>query len=256
VLRCLGVHQFVSGAETARRIDRAGRCISFGLTVAALGVSDPVRSQVSGSITLASDDRYRGRSLSAGQPAATATLGYDSPAGIYIDTSATVALKRDDGLVLTGGAVDVGYAWRSAHGIVIDVGATRRQFTSYLNGNRPVGFSEVYVGIIGRSLSARLSYSPDYFSPGSHALYLGADAVVRPAASWRITAHAGAIAYLSPIRVVGLQTIEYDYGIGIEHPFHAFVARLNLSSGGPDADYYRGTAHRKTAITVGVTYAF
>lgn len=207
-------------------------------------------------MTVASDDRLRGRSLSSDRPIVSLALAYDEPGGFYIDGSATASWTRGDGVALIGGAVDAGYAWRTSGGVTIDLGATRQQFTRYFSGRRSTGYSEVYVGVGHRDLSARLSYSPDYFARGSHALYLSLDRAIRLSDAWRVTAHGGAIAYLSPLRVNGLRSVEYDYAIGVARRWNIVEVRLGLSSGGPDPDYYGQRPHSKTRLTLGGTLVF
>lgn len=186
----------------------------------------------------------------------SATINYDAPDGVYLDGAMTAAWTRHDGFALIGGAVDAGYVWRTSHDVAIDIGATHQQFTTRYSARRSASYSEIYAGVSNRNLAARVSYSPNYFAPNSHAIYAGIDAVARPAPDWRLIGHVGAIAYLSPIRAPGLRTIEYDYGLSVIRRFEAIELELNLSSGGPDPDYYRGQVHGKTALTVGASVAF
>lgn len=252
--RCLENRRRVARrCEAAQNSLRALACLI--LAIVAVG-SPPARAQVSGSVSVTSDDRLRGRTLSSGRPAASLALSYDDASGFYIDGAATAASTRADGIALIGATVDIGYARRMANGMTIDIGALRQQFTRHFSGGRVTGYTELYAGVGLTDLSIRLSYSPDYFAANSHALYLSVDRAIRLSTNWRIAVHGGAIAYLSPLRVRGLRTIEYDYGASIARRWGRFEGQLGLSSGGPDPDYYRGERHGKTRVVVGGSVTF
>ena len=249
----------IKPAETPLRshIARADRAVlgALGLSLAFAGTVRPVQAQISGSLILASDDRLRGYSVSNGRPTASIALGYDAPSGLYVDGAATIA-SRPEALVLTGASVDAGYAWRTANAVVIDVGVTRRQFTRYANGRRATGYGEIYAGAGGRNLSARLSYSPDYFAAGVHNLYGSLDGAVRADTKLRFTAHAGLNVYLSPVRIAALRSVQYDVSVGAARRTGPIDVRLEMSSGGPNADYFSGRRRTKTAVVVSTAIVF
>jgi uncharacterized protein (TIGR02001 family) len=238
-----------SGPDRLRRTRPTA--LAFGLFWLAI---PSAQAQVSGSVGVASDERWRGRSLSAGQPAATLALAYDDRSGFYADASATGAVI-DDRIDLIGVAADAGYAWRLPSGLSLDIGATHRQFTRYFSGRRPTGYSEVYAGISGRSLSARLHYSPSYFGRGS-AAYGTIEAVIRPASRWRLIGHAGAVAYLDAPPVPQLHRLQYDYSLGVARQQGAIELRLAWSNGGPDPDYFQGRPHSKSALVLSASLGF
>lgn len=229
--------------------------VAVPLLVILLAAPCAAVAQVSGAITVASDNRWRGRTLSAGRPVTSVALAYDAPGGAYADAVATAALTGDLRIFPISIALDAGYAWRTSTGIALDLGVTRQEFSRHASGGRRAGYSEVYAGFSGRVLAARLAYSPDYFAIGSHTLYGSVEAVARPAPQWRFLAHAGSIIYLSPIRVPNLRTVEYDASLGVARTVGNLELRLDLSTGGPDRDLYRGRAHSKTALVGSVSLA-
>jgi uncharacterized protein (TIGR02001 family) len=215
----------------------------------------PARAQVSGSLTLTSDERWRGRSLSAGQPAATASLSYDDRSGFYVDAAATGALI-DEGARLIGGAADAGYAWRLPSNVSLDIGITHRQFTRYFSGGRATGYSEIYAGVNGRSLSASVHYSPNYFRRGASTIYGSFDGVLRPAPLWRVIGHVGAITYLNGPAVPRLRSTQYDYSLGVARQQGAVELRLAWTGGGPDRDYFDRSVHSKSALMLSAAIGF
>jgi uncharacterized protein (TIGR02001 family) len=125
-------------------------------------------AQVSGSLTLVSDYRYRGISLSDEQPAAQVSIAYDHSSGWYAGAFAsTVDLanqSRRDLQLLSY----VGYARRARPGLSWEVGAGYSAFT----GARGYDYPEVFWGVTSDRVSARIYYAPDYFGQGPAALYV------------------------------------------------------------------------------------
>jgi uncharacterized protein (TIGR02001 family) len=240
----------ICGRASLRRTRRAA--LALGLFWL---VSTPARAQISGSLTVTSDERWRGRSLSAGQPAATAALSYDDRSGFYVDAAATGALI-DDGVRLIGGAADAGYAWRLPSDVSLDIGITHRQFTRYFSGGRSTGYSEVYAGVNGRSLSASVRYSPNYFRRGASMIYGSVDGVLRPAPRWRVIGHVGAITYLNGPAVPRLRSTQYDYSLGVARQQGRVELRLAWTGGGPYRDYYDGGGHSKKALVLSAAIGF
>jgi len=155
----------------ASPVSRAvGRCAALtalmALTAALVGVG-PVRAQVSGSVSLVSDYRFRGMSLSDGRPAAQATLSYDHPSGAYAGlflSSVRFSAEAGSGLQTLAHA---GYAARLDSGLSWDLGAAY----SYYSNPRGYAYDEVHVGVAHTDWSARLSYAPRYFVDEVSAAY-------------------------------------------------------------------------------------
>lgn len=236
-----------------RRSARA--CVPEALLAFGLLIAVPARAQWSGQVSVTNDERWRGRSISAGRPAATLSLGYDDRSGIYADAAATVA-ALPQGVELVSAGVDAGYAWRLAGGRVLDLGVTRREFRSAATTPRGSGYTEVYVGIGGRSLSARLQYSPDYLWRDTSTLYATLDGVVRPAPGWRLLAHAGAMQFLGTVPRYSADRTQFDYSLGVAKRFGRIDAQLAWTGGAPGTDFYRGGEHARRAVTLALALGF
>lgn len=212
----------------------------------------PAPAQVSGSIGVDTDYRYRGYSLSAGQPAATLQLGYDDESGAYANLSATVAIDDDPRFVGMQG--NIGYARRIGRKLTVDGGVVRTQYRATYPGGRARNYTEIYGGFSLDPVSVRLSWSPDY-RPGRDALYGEVEASFTPAPRWRIDLHAGALqevgggAGYSPM-------LRYDWRVGVARRLGAFDVHAALSGGGPGQDYYAGRVHDRTALTAGASWSF
>ncbi len=223
--------------------------------LAALLVMPSARAQWSGQLSVTNDERWRGRSLSDGLPAATLSLGYDHRSGAYADASATVA-ALPHGVDLVAAGVDAGYAWRLSGGRVLDLGVTRREFRNTSAMASGTGYTELYAGIGGRSLSARLLYSPDYLQRGATTFYATLDGVVRPAPGWRLLAHAGAMRFVGTLPRYVMDRAQFDYSLGVARRIGRIDAQLAWTGGGPGTDVYRGRARSRQAVTLAASLAF
>ena len=179
----------------------------------ALLIAGPACAQVSGSVTLLSDDRYHGQSLSDGKPGAQLALAWDRGDGWY----AGLQLSRvrfsdtdaDIGAQLRA-APYLGYVHAVRPGLNAEAGVQYNGFST----SRHYDFAEVYVGLSGERVRTRLSWMPRYFGQtaaeyaevnGDHPLHgrvhavghIGAlrfphaEGYSRPVNPWRIDIAAG-----------------------------------------------------------------
>lgn len=166
------------------------------LLAAALGLmlvvsAGAARAQLSGSLSIDSDYRLRGVSLTGVRPVVTASVAYDHRSGLYAGGSVIGTATKTEGVELLGHSEYAGFAVRGAHELTWDVGVNHHDYTIYGPTEFRLKYTEIYAGVSRRNLTARVYFSPDYVASGSGTLYLSLDGVVRPAENWRVTAHAG-----------------------------------------------------------------
>ena len=137
-------------------------CVLAPLLLAAA----PLRAQVSGSIGIASDYRYRGLSLSEDMAAALVTLNVDTSAGVYAGVAASRARlpqSQTDAVATSY----LGIALPLTRSLAWEVGASE---TVFHRGSR-YNYHELYAGLNSERLGARLYYSPRYVGVGARMLY-------------------------------------------------------------------------------------
>lgn len=157
-------------------------------TLAACGlllVATAAHAQANASITLVSDDRYRGVSLSDGDPALQLGAGFDADSGAYVGAFASTARLYGDDMVrwLAYG----GWAGRFSDGVSWDAGA---QYTGFSRAAHDA-YPEVYAGISGARIGVRVAYAWDYFGRGADTLYTSLDAQQPVARRVRLVGHLG-----------------------------------------------------------------
>ena len=144
----------------------------------------PCCAQVSGSVGVVSDYRYRGISLSDGRPALQLNLNRDFDNGAYAGLMLSSVRVGPDG--------DPALQWLPYAGLVRRYGAARWeggvQYYGFSRGGR--GFADAFVGVGGDRMQARLHHAPRYFGV-QPAWYAELDAQRPLQTRWRLLAHAG-----------------------------------------------------------------
>ncbi|MFC5743532.1 TorF family putative porin [Dyella tabacisoli] len=124
-------------------------------------------AQVSGSVTLVSDDRFRGVSLSDGRPAVQVAIAYDHADGWYAGAFASSVRLEQGGRSGAQGLVYMGFARRISPGLSWELGS---QYTRF-SGHEHYAYPEIYIGLASEHLSGRLYYTHDYFGSGTPMVY-------------------------------------------------------------------------------------
>ena len=231
-----------------RAADR--KALALVAIVAGLGLAPAAAAQTAASLSLDSDYRLRGVSLTDSEPAVSLALSYDHPSGAYLGGEAVAAHSSEGGIRRTGVLAYAGYAWRVRPGLSFDAGADWQDLEFYVGRSVRWRYSDAYVGLTAHNLSAHLYYSPDYLTHGSQVGYLSLDAT-RPADPWRLFAHLG---LLEPLRRgPGLQALclRYDGRVGLARTFSHGEVRLSLVGATPDLPGHRELT--RPTVMVGVS---
>jgi hypothetical protein len=122
-------------------------------------------AQVSGSVGALSDYRYRGYSLSDGDPAVQASIAYDATNGAYAGLFAS-SVRHDDGNGVQW-IPYAGFARRDAQGRSWDIGVRY----SHFGAAREFDYAEVHAGVALRRAALRVHYAPDYFGQVSNVYF-------------------------------------------------------------------------------------
>jgi len=153
----------------------------------ALLIAAPACAQVSGSVGVLTDYRYRGASLSDTKPALLVQGGYDFANDVYTGVLlASVRVDEEGGgteamaLVYFGrtGALPRNWHW--------DAGVQYAAFSR----SQEYDHGELYAGIGTRNAGVRLHYADDYFGVGP-AWYAEWDGRHAMSDRWHLVAHAG-----------------------------------------------------------------
>lgn len=177
--------------RSARRnhTSRKRAIVAGAVGLASLSAISGASAQLSGSVSVVSDYRYRGISLSDSGPAGQLGLVYDAPQGWYAGTFvSTVKLETYE----TRGVQAIafgGYAWRGSSGLSFEAGADYAVVTA----SPRYDYGEVYVGFAVENVSGRLYFSPRYFGQDASAVYGELNVAPPLLENVRLLAHIGAL---------------------------------------------------------------
>jgi uncharacterized protein (TIGR02001 family) len=229
----------------------AGALGPTGLAIALLSFHSPADAQVRGGVSLDSDDRRRGVSISGGRPALGVNAAYDAANGLYLGGSAAFRDTTQGGAKLFNDVEYIGYAARLTTGQSWDVGLRSQQITFYTDQERSVRYTELYAGLSNANLSAHVYYSPDYFAKSASAAYLEVDGALHPAENWRLFGHAGV---LTPLGGQRGRRERYDPKAGVARDFRAFELHLAWTAAFPRPQ--PDTSQNRAAVVAGASVSF
>jgi uncharacterized protein (TIGR02001 family) len=226
------------------------------LFAAALPLTSPAAAQVGTSVSIFSDDRFRGYSLSSGRPVGIFDLSYDAPNGLYAALSGSVVATRHDGLQPLGVQLNGGYAKRLSSGLTVDVGVVHSNYSRYSSRNAGKSYTEVYAGLAGKILSSRISVSPDYLKPGAWTLYGEVDANVPAGKKLRVTGHVGILAPFDRRGYSGdVLRPELDWRLGLARDLGPVTLSVAWTGISRNRDLYQERSYGRRALIFGITYA-
>ena len=215
----------------------------------------PAHAQIGASLTLASQDRFRGYSVSNGYPAAILSLSYDDVAGPYFEASVMAAGQPSEGIERYRFEENAGYALRIANGPTIDAGIVHADYSGYRIYGQTAVFTEVYAGLIVKQLSAHIHYSPNYFQRGVATLYSDVDGAVPLTPAFRLNAHYGFLLQTKGPHEAAGRTAR-DWRVGAATDLHHLTFELALASGAKKRSFYGGARVWGSALLVSATAAF
>ena len=235
------------GPATSRR---AGAALLASLS---LLIPTQARAQVGALVSIYSDDRFRGVSVSDGRPVGILDVSYDARNGLYAALSGRVAATRADGLQPSGFTVNGGYATRVSSRLTADVGVVHSRFSHYsgLSGRRY--YTEAYAGLAGKLIGARIAISPDYLGTARWTAYGEVDAHVDLSRHTLVDFQVGV---LTPIggKYGSDNRPQLDARVGLAQRLGPVTLHTALSTRSKTY-FYRSGSGRSTALIIGLSTA-
>jgi uncharacterized protein (TIGR02001 family) len=200
------------------------RASGLAFLLVPLSLASPAMAQVSGGLTLATDYRIRGVSLTDGRGVAVASLAYDHDSGAYAGGSVVGHDPASRSARILGYQAYAGVARRIPGGPTWDVGVSRVDMEPYFDRQYALEYTQAHFGLSQGDLSGRLSVASGYPRKGVETAYLELNAATRPAEAWRLTGHVGLQTRLSQ-RSSGDE--RFDVTLGVVRTFGTAEAQLS-----------------------------
>lgn len=227
---------------------------AFGCLAGLGGVS--AKAQVSGGVTIQNDDRFRGRSVSEGEPVASASIIYDHESGVSIGGSAA-ATTNGPGVGLLRASGHIGYAKAVSRTVAVDGGVVVHAYTDRYAGASSQAFAEFFGGVTFGQVAVHASYSPSYLDQNLQTLYVEVNAVQDLGGGFRATARAGLLNRVGGDDTFRGATSRWDAQIGVTKDFDRLSAFVNLSTAGSgQGAYFDGPWQGRNAVIFGVSRSF
>ena len=225
------------------------------LAVALALSASAARAEIGANLTVASQDRFRGYSVSDGYPATTLSLSYDDAGGAYFEASVMGSGTLSHGVHRFRFEENAGYAFRLPGGPTIDAGIVHADYSGYWIYHKKVVYTELYAGLIAGKLSAHLHYAPNYYQHGVTTLYADVDGSVALMPRLRATGHFGVLRQLEGVREQAGR-LTHDWSIGAVADVGRLSFQLTLASGANKRSFYGDADHGGTALILAATAAF
>ncbi|TMH32924.1 MAG: hypothetical protein E6H66_13225 [Betaproteobacteria bacterium] len=248
-------------APAARRDTPGCRAGKFGvagvLGLALFWCAGTVFAQLSGTLSVLSDYRYRGISLSDNEPAFQLGLTYDDALGWYAGAFVSTvesALYETHGVQAIAFA---GYAWRMTSGLTVEAGADY----SVVTAAPRFDYTEIYAGFAFQNITGRVYYSPRYFGSDSPAVYGELNLAQPLQDNIQLLAHIGILgssakpSYYMPYPASSGAVIDGAVGIGMT--WQSFNLQLSWVGVNHASSAYgvTGTGNRN-GVVASLSYAF
>ncbi|MGH6963304.1 MAG: TorF family putative porin [Phenylobacterium sp.] len=220
----------------------------------ALCLAFPVRAQLSGSATLATDERLFGFSLTDGRPVLRVGAAYDHPSGFYVGGSVAAHDPAREPARILGHTEYLGFAHRTPGGLSWDAGVNNVDLTLYLDRRYHIQYNQLYVGASKGALDAHLYVSPNYPDRGAGTAYLDVNSAVRPAQGWRLSGHAGALVGLGGTELQDDRRTRYDVKLGVAREWTSHEISLGWTAVFPRPK--PKTSWTRPGLVLSATYFF
>jgi hypothetical protein len=223
--------------------------------MAALVHPAPATAQVGAVVSAYTDQRFRGYSLSDGRPVGILDLSYDGPSGIYAAASGSIVAARDGGLKGLGLSANAGFARRVRPGLTLDIGVVHSRYSRYsgLVGGR--SYTELYAGVAGKFLDARLSLSPSYIGPAQRTIHGEINGHIDLTRTLLVD---GSLGILIPMGSRGYQKgahPQWDARLGIAQRVGPLMLHAAVTARGDSPEVYVYRSHGRAALVLGISSA-
>jgi uncharacterized protein (TIGR02001 family) len=211
------------------------------------------RAQLSGTVSVVSDYRYRGISLSDNKPAAQLGIAYDAAQGWYAGAFVSTVETAIYGTRGVQAISFAGYAWRMPTGLSLEAGADYSVVTAAPRYDYP----EIYAGFSYRNVSGRVYYSPRYYGQGSSGVYAELNLAQPLLQNTRLLLHAGVLSSDANGRYGFPAGPLYDGAAGVGVAWEGFSLQLSWAGVNHTTAAYglNGTTHRSGPV-VSVSRSF
>jgi len=213
------------------------------------------QAQVGAVVSVFSDDLFRGISFSDGRPVGVLDISYDARNGLYGAVSGSAVATAHEGAKLLGLTLNGGYASRFRSGLTADVGVIYSRYSHYSGIAEGRAYTEVYAGLAGRFLGARVSVSPNYLGAQEWTLHSEINAHLDFTPKLILDGEVGVLIPMSSARYNGESQARVDARVGLAQRVGPVTFHAALTTRSGRTEIYSGRGHNRTALVFGISSA-
>jgi uncharacterized protein (TIGR02001 family) len=246
-----------AGARASRRRRWAGNrgCVTSILAVIWLAAAaSPGHARAGAVVSIYSDERFRGYSLSDGRPVGILDLSYDDPHGLYGALSGSLVASREGPRPLSA-TINAGYARRLGSRLTGDVGVIHSRYSHYSGLASGRSYTEVYAGLSGKQVGARLSVSPNYVGTAGWTMHGEINGHFDLTPTLRADGALGALLPVGGGAYRGSSRLQWDARVGLSQRIGPISLHAALTTRGKGPSIYADGRHRRAALVIGISTA-
>lgn len=152
-----------------RRVSRPA-AVRLLIGIAAFAAASPASAEIGAAVSIFSDSRFRGISVSDGDPVATLDFSFDDPSGAYFAATGTVGFTSRE-VKPVSVELNAGFAREVRPDLTFDVGFAHSSYERYPAAGQGSSYTEIYAGLTHKTLTARVHLSPHYLEAGRWTAY-------------------------------------------------------------------------------------
>lgn len=191
--------------------------------------------------------------MSDRRPVGIADLSYDLPGGLYAALSGRLVATENEGAKPLSFTVNGGYARRLGPDMAVDFGVVHSAYSHYSGLNSGRSYTEVYAGLSGTLISARLSISPNYLGNARWTTYGEINGHLDLSTKTTIEAEIGVLSGLGK-RYQGIGRPQLDARLGVGHRIGPVTLHAALNAQGRNYLYSARSNHH-VALVIGASTA-
>lgn len=226
------------------------RSLVFGLALTVLPATQ-AQAQVAASVTVATNQIFRGESITDDDPAASMALDFDHASGVYAGASVSLSAGSHDPRVVSSNQ-SLGYAVRRGT-TALEFGVIHRNYHRHALADEAFSpdYFEGYIGVSHRNIRMRIYVSPDYHRDGGTTYYGEVNARLATWGKWSLSGRGGLSVVPTDVAGNGMR-IYPDWSVQA----HRSVGSLSLGLGAAGTTYPVFGTDQGSKVFASIGYTF
>ena len=233
-----------------RRVSRTA-AIRLLIGIAAVAAASPASGEIGAVVSVFSDSRFRGISVSGGDPVATLDFSFDDPSGAYFAATGTAGFESHE-LKPVSVELNAGFAREIRPDLTFDVGLAHSSYERYPVTSQGSSYTEIYAGLTHKTLTARVHLSPHYLETGRSTAYGELDHSLRLTRSFSLNSHVGLLLPLRTRAEDGIRS-RVDWRIGLDRQIGRFALHAAFTGARGVRHYDSHGARTDSALVIGAS---